>query len=414
MTITKKISSFEIFAKSDIGERENNEDFYTFCETVNGNLFIVCDGMGGIDFGEIASETATISVKDFINSEWKNNPYKLLEDACIFANNEIIQKSKEKNINPIPGTTIVIGLLRDNKFYYAHAGDSRIYLTTGKKIFRLTEDHSYIANLIKKGKLSEKDSHKHPERNKITNALGVFSNFSPEVCKEPIIPTDGNNILLCTDGLSSFVSDKEIIEILSKKTSVEKKTNSLIRKAKTHHSDDNITALTINFFNTGNNEEQKKSLKPKISKLRLKLFAFISLVLLTLTMFTFYRFMTDYKKADLSKLFINQKPAKAIIYTKYEIVQKHYIFENSSKTIKYISEKYDIKENEIKRLKNNPGYSIFQINTQNNLIINPGENKIIIEKFFKINFCKIININNKKEIVILPGENLIIPLSLEM
>lgn len=414
MTITKKLSTYDFFVSSITGNvRENNEDAFYHEDTVNGFLFVVCDGMGGIPGGEIASKIATVSVFKFINNEWKNNPYKLLKDACIFANSEIIKYAFEKKLNETPGTTIVVGLIRDNKFYYAHAGDSRIYFITGKKIFRLTDDHSFVFEQIKKGNISETDSFSHPEKNKITNALGVFNIFKPEVCKEPIIPKDGSHILFCTDGLSSFVKDKKIIEITSQKITIEEKIDLLINKAIENESDDNITTLLINFFNPGNLSENIISKTPEISKKRLKLIALVSISVFILIVIFISKFLINTDNTNINNLFNMKTPAKGIIHIRNSKTKQINIYKSNSIKKNEIISLFNLRENNYTKKNINSEYSQYNIHIQDILIIKPGENIHIIAKFYNLNFQKIIMTNNKKELLILPCEKLIIPLSLK-
>src|SRR5699024_10304456 len=132
------------------------------------------------------------------------------------------------------GTTIVIALIRKSKLFYAHVGDSRLYLFRNQEAQQLTQDHSYVEELVRNNIISREDAENHPRKNEITRAIGIKRTVEPELCEKPLILQENDFLLLCSDGLSGMLVDSKIKEhVLSTGTVAEKGTK-LIDEANTN------------------------------------------------------------------------------------------------------------------------------------------------------------------------------------
>lgn len=234
----------DIRSISDIGlVRKNNEDFYGVSNTINGIVCVVCDGIGGNKGGEIASKIAVDTISSFFENSKQKDIRTSIEESLIIANQNIINRSKEDLQYDKMGTTSCILVLKENKAWYAHIGDSRIYLFSKRKktLTQITKDHSLTQSLLDEGIIKEEDALNHSSKHLIIKALGIKDNVVPDICKNPIIPSKGDIFLLCTDGLHGEISDKEIESILSKTINIEQKSEILLKAALNSGGHDNIT-----------------------------------------------------------------------------------------------------------------------------------------------------------------------------
>lgn len=232
---------------TDVGKvREINEDSYYVDE--EDGLFIVADGMGGHQAGEVASEMAvkTISsmIKEAISQKVKDNQVpKVIKKAIGRANEEIYTKSmRNPDLNGM-GTTVVLALCRNNKIYIAHVGDSRAYLIRKNMIKQLTEDHSVVANLIKAGEITAKEARTHHLRHVITRALGTSDNVEIDICS--YYWQKGDYFLLCSDGLTDLMEDEEIKGIVLSGGDPQRSCEDLVNLANERGGRDNITVVLI-------------------------------------------------------------------------------------------------------------------------------------------------------------------------
>jgi protein phosphatase len=256
----------QILSASDVGlVRTNNEDFCDTAETPNGTLCVLCDGMGGHAAGEVAAKLAVESVSDFFGKEKYAEPKNALNDALEFANLQICNAATQKPELHGMGTTACVLLQQDDKVFIAHAGDSRIYLFVEKtqKIKRLTNDHSYVQMLVNQGIITEKEAEKHPQKNQIVKALGITKKLYPEVAEKPILPAENDIFLLCTDGLSGMITDKEMKIILAKNDTLQQKSENLMSAAKAAGGTDNITFQLVKILKS---PHKKSKFEGKISK----------------------------------------------------------------------------------------------------------------------------------------------------
>jgi len=233
----KTLHPSNIFYKDNIGiVRTTQEDCHGIAEhTPNGDVFVVCDGMGGHVGGQIASRIAVDSIIESLKKEQYANPLQALNEALQFANMKILDFASQQPELKGMGTTACVLLLQNDKAYIAHAGDSRIYLYLGKEkqLHRLTKDHSFVQTLIDAGEITNEEAEHHPNKNRIFKVLGIKPELQPTFNYRdlPILPKNGDVFLICSDGLSGMISDSTIKRVLSSNATIEQKGNSLITLA---------------------------------------------------------------------------------------------------------------------------------------------------------------------------------------
>ena len=239
-----------VFAKTDIGKaREKNQDYYYVSEENDEpKIYILADGMGGYKGGEVASKLATDSVKKYIQSNFdsmikdKESILKLIASAVEYANMVVYEKSKETQELEGMGTTLEVCLIYNNKAYIGHVGDSRVYRIRNEVIRKLTKDHSYVQQLIEDKKITREEAKTHPKKNKITRALGCTPYVEPDLRARNF--EKGDIFILCSDGLTNMVDEKQIYEII--KEDIQMAAERLVDEANQAGGYDNITVIIIN------------------------------------------------------------------------------------------------------------------------------------------------------------------------
>ena len=237
------------FATSDVGEaREINEDFFFISYQDDPiQIFIVADGMGGYNGGEIASKLAVDSAKNYILSNYeKTNKDReslidLVKDSTQYANMIVYEKAQSSEELKKMGTTLDVCLIYQSRAYISHIGDSRIYRLRNNFFRKLTKDHSYVQQLVDEGKITKQESINHPEKNMLMKALGVKPFIEPDATVKGFLK--GDVILMCSDGLTNMVSEDEIKNIILENPT--DATKMLVQKANDLGGKDNITAIII-------------------------------------------------------------------------------------------------------------------------------------------------------------------------
>lgn len=236
-----------INTKTDTGRvRANNQDAYFAGELENGAVFaVVCDGMGGANAGNVASETAVKSISEYVLQSYVpkmdvSGIGRLLKSAVENANLEIFEMSKENDELSGMGTTAVIVFVKENQAVIAHVGDSRAYLA-GEEFIQLTRDHSVVQTLLESGKISPEDVKNHPDKNVITRALGAEEDIVVDI--DEVSLQKGDVLLLCTDGLTGYADDETIFKVL--KESGQEAAQKLVDIANAAGGGDNITVVTL-------------------------------------------------------------------------------------------------------------------------------------------------------------------------
>ena len=225
--------------------RKANED--KFLADKKRGLFIVADGMGGHEAGELASSLAIKTLDEFLTLETiTNNDGQVLKDAVEIANRVIYNEAKSKSMCKGMGTTITAAIFKDYKLYIAHIGDSRAYLIRDGNIRLLTKDHSLVGELIRQGELTPQEAENHPHLNILTRALGTEPVVEIDLLEMVIQP--GDILLLCTDGLSNFVNDQEILtEVVNNGNNLKNTVNNLVQLALKRGGLDNITVVLVSY-----------------------------------------------------------------------------------------------------------------------------------------------------------------------
>lgn len=232
-------------AATDVGlVRSTNEDSHCILHLASwpALLLAVADGMGGCEAGEVASAMAVQALREFLERQEAPGDWgDLLRSAISFANRLVYGKASTAPGFQGMGTTLTVALCGKDRAYTGHVGDSRAYLIRPGFITRLTEDHSLVAQLVRSGGLSEDEARHHPQRNVLTYALGTEAETRIDIQAHPLLP--GDILLLCTDGLTSPVSDPEILEVVSGEEDLDRAARRLVDLALERGGFDNITVL---------------------------------------------------------------------------------------------------------------------------------------------------------------------------
>ena len=232
-------------AKSDVGRvREANEDSYLIADP----LFVVADGMGGHIAGDVASSTAVKVIQDESGDASSENPgtlTKIISDA----NATIWSQAQSDPALRGMGTTCTLVLVDEDRVHIAHVGDSRAYRLRDGQLEQLTEDHTLVGRMVQEGRLSREEAQHHPQRSIITRALGVDEDVQVDL--ETVELSEGDRLLLCSDGLSSMVEDDSIESVLTSESDPQRAADRLIDLANEAGGDDNITVVVIDFESAG-------------------------------------------------------------------------------------------------------------------------------------------------------------------
>ncbi len=208
----------EVASLTDVGcQRENNEDSCLYWEPASdeeferkGRLAVIADGMGGHEGGQEASRMAVETVREVYDHAFRGDPQAALVESFVAAHARIQDFAEQHPAFHGMGTTCTALVLRGRQLYFAHVGDSRLYLVRAARILRLTRDHSYVGRLVESGLVRAEDAEKHPQRHILTAALGAGMNVAVEGAEQSVALQDGDDLLLCTDGLWSVVTEEEL------------------------------------------------------------------------------------------------------------------------------------------------------------------------------------------------------------
>ena len=237
------------YAKSDKGNvRETNEDYFYISNSLDEvQLYILADGMGGYNGGEIASKLAVQTAKNYIENNFKDiekdkdSIIQLLGSSMEYANMVVYEKAKSTPELQGMGTTLEICLIYNNKVYIGHVGDSRVYRIRKQFIRKLTQDHSYVQKLVKEGTITKEQAVHHPQKNMLMIALGCNAFVEPDVMVKGFLKDD--ILVMNSDGLTNLVDQETIYEMASK--NIEQATKDLVQLAKDRGGYDNITVVII-------------------------------------------------------------------------------------------------------------------------------------------------------------------------
>ncbi len=218
-------------------KRDHNEDTYE--ANLANSIWLVADGMGGHDHGEVASAIARNVITREVNRGSS------LSDAIHAANSAIIEQSSRQGDDLPMGTTVAVLRIQGDEYEIAWVGDSRIYLYDGDRLQPLSRDHSYVQELMDQNLITAAQARTHPHRNVVTQALGVTTNEDLNVATQKGKIPAGARFLLCSDGLTEEINDEYIANILSKNLHPQELTDQLILAALEAGGSDNITVLVV-------------------------------------------------------------------------------------------------------------------------------------------------------------------------
>lgn len=231
-----------VAGKSDLGQkRQNNEDNFCIAEEIN--LFVVADGMGGAASGQVASKIAVDVIKEQMLYKSKNRKLdsSTLVGCIKMANQVIFEASQKYPQNSGMGTTVVAALITGSKLIIAHVGDSRLYLMRDNGINLLTEDHSVVMEQVRKGMITLEEANKSEIQNILTRAVGTSQ--SVEVSVSEMSLSNKDYLLLCSDGLTRMVEEKEFLETVKTLKEPEIICEKLVAMANDAGGKDNITLI---------------------------------------------------------------------------------------------------------------------------------------------------------------------------
>ena len=253
-------------------QRQNNEDTF-IADTILNNRFIaagVIDGVGGYDGGEVAAQIARQVLSDHFKKS-SPGPIGMLRQALLSANQKILEEKQKVAVNNKMACVLTVILVENkaNKFYYAHVGDTRLYLFRDNSLVKITLDHSFVGMLEDSGRLDEEAAMSHPKRNEINKALGFEAPIVNaaeyfQTGESPFLP--GDLLLLCSDGLTDMINKTAITNILSLNKNLQEKGKALIDAANNAGGKDNITVVLVQNNYTPVTHAPTKQARTKTSK----------------------------------------------------------------------------------------------------------------------------------------------------
>lgn len=265
-------------SRTDVGKvRQHNEDSLL----VQDPIYAVFDGMGGMAAGEVASEIACSVIKEKAPNECNADQLGMAVEEANFA---ILQAAKENPEKFGMGTTCTVAIINGEKMIIAQVGDSRLYLLHNGDMQQITRDHSYVADLVEQGKITKDYARVHPDRSKITRALGTDPNMHPDLYDIDI--TSGDRVLICSDGLYSMISDDDIMHILNKEPDPQVAADRLVKEACAAGGHDNVTVIIVDVSGYVEIKKKKLARKTKITA------AFIILLFIGLIIGAFFAYST--------------------------------------------------------------------------------------------------------------------------
>ena len=238
-----------IHGSSDVGrQRAQNEDSFRVAAQPDGSrLLVVCDGMGGHEAGEVASQVASDRIVEVLSASSADNPPAALYQAFVEANQAVLDAVVTRGA-PGMGTTGVIAWVMSSRCYVGWVGDSRLYQFRDGGLIDRTRDHTRVAQLITNGILTAEEARNHPDSHVLVQALGgspgVQKSFKPEVWTEPLELRSGDVVLLCSDGLYDFIEDHELYPLIEGRDYQDAVTR-LIQTANERGGADNITVILL-------------------------------------------------------------------------------------------------------------------------------------------------------------------------
>lgn len=235
--------SLEVAALTDVGcVRQNNEDYFGYDEAKR--VYVVCDGMGGMAAGEVASSTAT---EDFLTDYRAGSESTAIDErlshAIFAANRAVRQKARSNLAFEGMGTTLVAACVDGHRASIGNVGDSRAYLLHDGQCTQITLDHSFVAEQLRSGTISAEFAASSPFQSAITRAIGIADSVEPDLFHADLEP--GDSLLLTTDGLTRYAGPEEIAKVVTNHADPRQACQALIDIAKNRGAVDNVTCLLL-------------------------------------------------------------------------------------------------------------------------------------------------------------------------
>lgn len=229
---------------TDVGNiRSINEDYLEIYEDEEKSIYVVADGMGGHNAGEIASKLATDTIVAYIKECDIEYPEYVLRSAIKAANERVYNYSLSSNNLNGMGTTITACLIIKDKVFIGNVGDSGCFILNGNDIKKVTKDHSLVQELLDEGSITEEEAKNHPNKNIITRAIGTKEEVLTDIYK--LEKNDFQHILLCTDGFTNEVSSSEIVSLVNSSENYKDFCIRAIELVKTRGARDNISLIIV-------------------------------------------------------------------------------------------------------------------------------------------------------------------------
>jgi serine/threonine protein phosphatase PrpC len=236
----------EVAALTDLGcKRTNNEDSFGY--DLGSGLFVVCDGMGGMAAGETASGTAVKeTVEEFARQDAADTAEERLNRSIVYANSQVYHLAQTHDELRGMGTTLVSACIDGRRIIIGHVGDSRAYFLRAGVCAQLTNDHSFVAEQVRRGSMNAEDAGSSPLQSLITRAIGIGEVVEPEIVAGTL--ENGDILLLTTDGLTRYADSKAIAQVILASGNLTDACQALIDTAKSQGAVDNVTCLLVQFF----------------------------------------------------------------------------------------------------------------------------------------------------------------------
>ncbi len=244
----------EVYGMTDKGMvRSQNQDAIYISNDENIKMYIVADGMGGANAGDIASTKCIEYIKEYIFENYTeksmNEITNLLKNAIDYSNKKVYELSIQNPEYEGMGTTVIVLLIVKNKLYIAHVGDSSFFRIRKNIIRKITKDHTYVQTLIDDKTITKQEAKVHPKRHMITKVLGCEVILEPDILMKKV--EDYDYIVICTDGLTNMVNDKEIMNIVKDNDNSKISCEKLINLANERGGHDNISVIILKYINGG-------------------------------------------------------------------------------------------------------------------------------------------------------------------
>lgn len=253
----------EVAALTDLGcKRTNNEDSFGY--DMASGIFVVCDGMGGMNAGETASGTA---VKETVEEFARQGPGETAEErlnrSILHANSQVYHMAQTHQEFRGMGTTLVSACVDGRRIVIGHVGDSRAYFLRGGVCAQLTNDHSFVAEQLRKGSMNQEEASASPLQSLITRAIGIGEMVEPDIVAGAV--EHGDILLLTTDGLTRYADSKAIAQVILASGNLNDACLALINVAKSQGAVDNVTCLLVQFLDPPENGHAAEVQEPQVS-----------------------------------------------------------------------------------------------------------------------------------------------------